>query len=175
VNALDLPEALYQKLRGHLLRDEREQVAFVFAHAEQNDDRLALSGVEAYLVPTCGLDHQSAFHISLTDSVQARIIKSAWDRGCALVEFHSHPRSHHRVKFSESDIHGLSEFVPHVRWRLRGQPYLAVVLGQFGFDALLWRQEWLEGLDVMTVGGEVHRPTGLTLKELRRNVGGTLP
>jgi hypothetical protein len=66
------------------------------------------------------------------------LIKRAWDSGTSLVEFHSHPRDRWQAMFSPSDLAGFDEFVPHCWWRLRGRPYLAVVVAQRSVDALAW-------------------------------------
>jgi hypothetical protein len=70
--------------------------------------------------------------------------------------------------FSPSDLFGLDEFVPHVRWRLKGIPYLAVVLGASDFDALVWRSRSPEPLGSVRVGSRRLEPTGLTFQSLRQ-------
>jgi hypothetical protein len=39
-----------------------------------------------------------------------------------------------------SDLLGFEEWVPHVRWRLQGRPYAALVCAGETWDALAWRQ-----------------------------------
>ena len=91
----------------------------------------------------------------------------AWDKKLALGEFHSHPGGLWRAQFSASDIYGLDEFVPHVRWRLRGQPYFAIVVAPSDFDALIWRTPQAEALKEFQVGDRVLTPTGLTISSPR--------
>src|SRR5207249_9382808 len=93
--------------------------------------------------------------VELTDEARARIIKTAWDTGTSPVEFHSHPGDYCGAMFSPIDMYGFSEYVPHCRWRLRGRPYLAVVVSPAGMDALAWT-----GGDGTSVGLEAIRPDG---------------
>lgn len=158
---------MHDRLWGHLLQGKDEQVAFVFADVTLDDDGVAFRGREIYLVPPSELLVQRAFHVSLTDDAQASIIKLAWDKQLAMVELHSHTDSSWPAQFSPSDLSGLEDFVPHVRWRLRGQPYLAIVVGPSGFDALVWRDDVTEALDELAVGDQMLSPTGLTLAALR--------
>lgn len=83
------------------------------------------------------LEYRNEFHVSLKDHVRPRIIKWAWDSNASLVEAHSHG-SFGIATFSPSDLSGFEEWVPHVRWRLRGAPYAAIVTGLEAFDGLSW-------------------------------------
>lgn len=90
-------------------------------------------------LPLCRDDYveQAEDYLELTDAARARVIKAAHDHGGCLVELHSHPSSRPAC-FSLADLAGLREFVPHVRWRLNGKPYLALVFGTTSFDGLAW-------------------------------------
>jgi hypothetical protein len=66
---------------------------------------------------------------------------------------------------------GFQEWVPHIMWRLRQRPYVAVVVTPDSFDALVWqagdqvmRPRGLHSL-VLDDGREL-RPTGETLRLL---------
>lgn len=171
-NRLVIGAPEYGAVRRHLLQNRLEQVAFVFAQAEATGDGVHFRADDYYLVPPEDFDVQSEFHVSLTDEAQARIIKMAWDRRAALVDIHSHPRGGPRVKFSPSDLAGFGDFVPHVRWRLKGQPYLALVVAPSSFDALVWSTGAdVEPLAALEAGRRTHLPTNLTLAELRRADG----
>jgi hypothetical protein len=96
------------------------------------------------------------------------LIKRAHDLGTCLVEFHSH-LGHGPAAFSWSDVTGLADFVPHVRWRLKGRPYAAVVVTKNSFDALAWvtpspDPDSLEGI---LVGHDLKRPTNRSLTSWR--------
>lgn len=135
---LDLPGRLQQQLWAHLLQNDVEQVAFVFAAVDTGGNVTVFRTQDAYLAPPEDFEVQNDYHVELTDEARARVIKRAWDTGTALVEFHSHPGDQWLAMFSPSDLAGFAEFVPHCRWRLRGRPYLAVLVNPRSVDALAW-------------------------------------
>jgi hypothetical protein len=66
-------------------------------------------------------------------------------------------------------MYGLAEFVPHCRWRLRGLPYLAVVVSPAGADALAWTDASGQpvGLTAIRVSGRrAVVPTNQTINDL---------
>lgn len=138
--SLSLSEQLDTALASHLASGDVEQVAFLFS--EPYDGQSSLNVVGFYPVPPDGFDFQSDYHVALTDAVRATVIKRAWDCGGCLIEAHSHEHAG-PVGFSRSDLSGFADWVPHVRWRLRRRPYIALVFGHETFDALVW----LDGLD----------------------------
>jgi hypothetical protein len=138
---LDLQRGLRAQLWVHLLQNDVEQVAIVFAAVDAQADAIVFRTKEVYLATPDDFEIHSGYHIELTDEARARIIKQAWDTGTTPVEFHSHPGDAGDLwpaMFSASDMYGFSDYVPHCRWRLRGRPYLAVVVSNNGFDALVW-------------------------------------
>ena len=172
-NELHIEPEAYERVVDHLLKNGTEQVAFAFA-----DVTVAAAGVvfrvsDLYLVPPDEFQFQSGYHISLTDDGFARVIKMAWDKQAALVDFHSHVSDYYPAQFSPSDLYGLREWVPHIWWRLKGKPTLAVVVSPSSFDALVWRLSPTEpeALDPLHVGSQIKTPTGLTLRALERSRG----
>lgn len=167
---LGAPRPAHEALWRHLLPRPKapEEAAFVFAiqESDQGDDRYRY--VEWYPVPSGGFASRSSVHFELTDEVRARVIKRAHDLGASLVELHSHTGSW-PASFSVSDIMGFREFVPHVRWRLKGRPYLAVVVTRSGFDAVVWANgpDMPSPLDGIVVKTDLFRPTGLTRWDFR--------
>lgn len=171
-------------LRSHLLQNDVEQAAIAFARpvgrkvasgdavwADGPGSRV-LHVVETYCCTEADFSFQSAFHIALTDEAEARLIKRAWDLKAAFVELHSHvgfhsPKSTALVtaRFSPSDLSGFEEFVPHVRWRLRGAPYVAIVVTDAEFDAMVWDGESKlpMALVAVDVDGDALTPSGRTL------------
>lgn len=164
---LSLPAEIYARLSDHLSSTEMEQVAFLFTEPPAPDG--ALRATEIYCVPPDGFEFQSGYHVALTDDMRAHVIKRAWGRGGTLVEVHSHSDGP-PVWFSLSDLHGFEDWVPHVRWRLHGRPYIALVFGGDGFDALVW-----EGTDgapsplagIAVDGDELRLPSGITYDQIR--------
>lgn len=127
------------QLRRYLLRTPRcEQGAFLFCRPSVSGGADPVFECEDWF-PLKRTDYevQAGDYLELTDAARARLIKRAHDRGVCLVESHSHPGPY-PAAFSYSDLTGLDEFVPHVRWRLRGRPYAALVFAQSGFDGLAW-------------------------------------
>ena len=161
----------------HLLQDGKEQVVAVFARVERVenavDQRVVLAAIDSYCCAPSDFKFQSSYHIELTDEVQARLIKAAWNLDCALVELHSHVGDFARPAFSPSDLDGFEEFVPHVRWRLRGKPYLAIVVTATGFDALAWTgaSTTPQTLDCIQLEDRRLQPTNYTLAALKQAPG----
>lgn len=127
------------RLRRHLLRTPRcEQGAFLFCrHSVPAGDDEVFDCEDWSALKRSDYEVQAGDYLELTDAARACLIKQAHDRSLCLVESHSHPGPY-PAAFSYSDLSGLDEFVPHVRWRLRGRPYAALVFAQSGFDGLAW-------------------------------------
>ena len=136
---LTLPEHTRQEIWSHLLPQYfiAEEAAFMFVIPEKQNGVFAFKCLEWLPVQSEGFFRQSKYHFELTDSMQASIIKRAHDLKASIVELHSHEGSL-PVSFSPTDFTGFSEFVPHVWWRLKGRPYLAVVVSSTGCDGLVW-------------------------------------
>jgi hypothetical protein len=166
----DLPPDVQNALWGHLLPEGglAEQVAFVFARADRERGDHVFRFMEWLPVHPDGLDASSPYYLELTDEMRARVIKTAYDLGATIAEFHSH-LGPWPAAFSESDRAGFDEFVPHVWWRLGGKGYLAVVVAASGFDALAWLTgpRSPEPVSAIRSGGKLLRPTGLTLEKWR--------
>jgi hypothetical protein len=71
------------------------------------------------------------------------------------------------ASFSASDVWGFHEWVPHVRWRLRGRSYAAIVTAGDTFDALAWiEREGPEQVARLEVDDNVYFATARTLPRL---------
>lgn len=172
---LRLPSKVYRDARQHLLPNDSvlEQAAFLFArYAAEGGGNAAFAYVGWLALKANDFASQNQDYLELTDAARARVIKRAHDLDTCLVELHSHPGPY-PAAFSPSDIYGFEEFVPHVRWRLKGKPYAAVVIAPSGFDALAWDDATKAPVQLHTIdtGAETLQATGLTLKwrrEVRR-------
>ena len=158
---LELRPDLYRAVWAHLLPRPWivEEAAFVFAAHKEVGGRHLMSGLDWYPVRPGGFESRSAYHLELTTETQAGVLKRAHDLGASLVELHSHSGAG-LPRFSESDLWGFEEFVPHAWWRLKRRPYAAIVAGCSGFDGLAWvdaadRPEPLAGINV---GSELLTP-----------------
>lgn len=157
-----------RQLRSHLLNGHHEQVAFLLAESRRRN-QLELLLTDIYAVPANEFEIQSSYHVTLTDDVRPKVIKWAWDHGACLVEAHSH-RGPWPAAFSPTDLDGLRDFVPHVRWRLRGSPYVALVFTERDFDALGWidSDSLPIGVEALVIDGKAKRPTNRTVEMLRK-------
>ena len=170
---LELQAGLKEELWAHLLQNDVEQVAIVFTTVEAEGDTTVFVAKDFYLATPDDFEIHSEFHVELTDKARARIIKSAWDSGTSPVEFHSHPGDYWGAMFSPSDMYGFSDYVPHCRWRLRGRPYLAVVVSPAGMDALAWIGAAGEPVGLTAIrpaGGADIVPTNRTIDNLKLEV-----
>ena len=161
MTVLSVPEHIYRSVRRHLLPwwHRAEEAAFLYAVPIED----AFEYLEWFPVPASGFASRSAYHLELNEETHARVIKRAHDLGASIVEMHSHlgwgPAS-----FSHSDLAGFREFVPHVLWRLKDLPYLAVVMTRTGFDGFAWKRgpDAPERLHGIRVGNRFLPPTGLS-------------
>jgi hypothetical protein len=155
-------------LRKHLFLGNDEQAAFGFADWDSTGT-FWITAIE--LIPPEGFAFQSAYHIELSAETQARVIKHAFDLGACLIEFHSH-RSKWPAQFSWSDFRGFEDFVPHVRWRLAGRPYAAVVFHESSFDGLAWIDKSPVQVDRIDPHGFApQRATGLSVRAIEEPYG----
>lgn len=159
----------YARITNHLRNHDTEQVIFLFFSRTATLDGDVFRVEDFYIVPSHELVHESPFHAEVSGDAQAKVIKMAWDTSLALGEIHSHPGCRRGTSFSLSDLAGFSEFVPHVRWRLKSAPYVALVFGDTDFDALAWINDpnLPEPVNVLEVGEQVYSPTGITVAELQ--------
>jgi hypothetical protein len=157
-----IPSSLAERLERHLSQGQAEQLAFMLAIW----DGPRVNVVDLRLVVSAAFDIQTPVHLSLSDDERAAVIKWAHDSDAALIEAHVHRRGD-PAQFSPSDHAGLDAFVPHVWWRLRHRPYVALVFGETTFDGLAWRSDPRspEPVTTLVVDGRPDRTsTGLTLK-----------
>lgn len=163
--SLHMPHGTWPAIQQHLFPKQAmfEEAAFVFAAAEDSQVATLLRVVEWRPVPPEGFEEQSPYFLQLTDETKAQVIKRAHDLQSSLVEVHSHPFQA-LAAFSPSDLLGFSEFVPHVRWRLKRRPYAAVVVANRTFDAFAWAGETNQArpLHAIVADGQHFHPTGAT-------------
>jgi hypothetical protein len=167
--SFEIKNAGLQQMRGDLF-GAVEHVGFFLADYDAEERRFELG--EWIAIPSEGFEFQSSYHVTLTDETIAMVLGRATAVERSLVEVHSH-LGDAGAEFSPSDIIGLREWVPQMRWRLRGRPYAAMVWEEESFDALAWIETTgAEQVGTITVnGGKAMAATGLTLAEPRRQEG----
>ena len=162
---LHLPGDVYRRIWQHLFGDGScdEAAGFLFVKHRAEGEEHIFEHIEWYPVPPEGYSVRNEFHFELADEVRAQVIKRAHDLGASIVEVHSHGGSW-PAAFSPSDQWGFREFVPHVWWRLKGRPYLAVVATRRDFDGLVWivGPEDPQPLNSIVTDGQTITPTGLS-------------
>ncbi|MGO4684536.1 hypothetical protein [Hyphomicrobium sp. 2TAF46] len=163
---LKMRAALHDELMSHLLKpdSELEQAAFVFLHEAQCSGQIMFEASDVEKLSGQDFDVQAPDYLELADSTRTRLIKKAHDAQACLLEMHSHPGPW-RAGFSASDRLGLRETVPHMWWRLKKRPYLAIVVAASGFDALVWydNPKTPRPLDALMAGDRLLKPTNFSL------------
>lgn len=124
------------KLLSHLFASEAEAGAFLLADWQPSEAEFV---VDTLLIPDEeDIAFASPYHLAISEDFVGEAIRAAWDGGRCLVEVHCHTDARWVAAFSPSDLQGLGQLVPHIRWRLRGRPYAALVFTTAGFAGLAW-------------------------------------
>lgn len=167
---VSLKDAIWYHMLTHPYGGER--LGFLFNKLIPTPTLQTLTPMDWVPMQDADLVEHSGDALEMTSEAQARIIKRAHDLEAILIEFHSHP-SDFPAAFSWVDMDGFDEFVPHVRWRLKGRPYGAVVVAKSSFDTLIWDDQLDNptSIDPFLVETEMIRPTGLTRRYPRRSHG----
>jgi hypothetical protein len=159
--------ALYAKISAHLFPPggETEEAAFLCVSPRITPEATVFEVVDSYFAVPPDFTWRDSDYLELTDEARIRLIKQAHQHGASLVEMHSH-MGPYAAAFSPSDRTGLRETVPHMRWRLKNKPYIALVFAARGFDALVWLEndKVPRPLDALLVDEKQLAPTNLSLR-----------
>lgn len=138
-SSLYIPESEFKKLREHLLPKQivAEECAFLFVNHHCIDERAVFIYEDSFFLKSSDFVFRSKYYFELKDIVRAKMIKRAHNKNFILVEVHSHIEQE-VAEFSPTDWIGFKDFVPHIIWRLKGKPYIAMVFTATGFDGLIW-------------------------------------
>ena len=166
---LEVPESEFGGVLGHL--DPRgakyESAAFLIVGCRKSAGVLHFQWCETHKLEDRDFACRASDYLELTDDTRSGLIRRAHQLGGCLVEMHSH-LGYWAAAFSEADLAGLAETVPHMLWRLQNRPYMAIVVARHGFDALVWdRPDSPMPLDQLVTGSRVLLPTNLTLQALQ--------
>lgn len=99
--------------------------------------------------------------LQLDDDVQAAALAEVKREGHTLVEVHTHPGSGSSVRFSSFDLQELPSFARYVRLKMPGRGFGALVLGESGYQGLLWSDEEPRPLTLRAVGEYLAQPSWL--------------
>lgn len=160
---IEIDKSSYQNIRNFLFQDQSEHVVFLLANPVIEPTKITFKVDKYNLIPDQDTDN-SAYDLKLKEDAQAKIIKWAWDNKACLIEIHSHPVYKVATSFSSYDLDGFEEFVPHVWWRLKGKPYIALVFGQMDYDSLAWIDNPNDSVAIegILVNGKLLKPTNNT-------------
>ena len=138
-HVLTMAPATWDRVWRHLLPDDTdtEQAAFLFCRYRAETSGTHFEVADVRLLEGADFESQRSDYIELSDDARIGLIKHAHATSTCLAELHSHPGPW-PAAFSRADRSGLLETVPHMRWRLKGAPYLAIVVATAGYDALVW-------------------------------------
>lgn len=161
MNALEIPPAISDRLLTYL-DVPTERMAFLLASPTTGTDAWAVVD-ELYLTDAVDYTYQGKHGMELDDAVRPRVLTWATRPDVALVEVHSHGHLSNKTTFSRTDLDGLNEVVPQMMWRLRGRPYVALVLGADDLDALAWSHRGQPPTlpSTVIVGQRTLTPTGI--------------
>jgi len=163
---LELTDSDYDSVMAHLLpqNSNREQAAFLFATSERTAFETKFRVIETRQLEPRDFAVQQVYYIEIHDETRAGLIKRAHDLDASLIEIHSH-LGPWPAEFSASDRHGLCETVPNMFWRLNKRPYLALVVTERDFDALVWIDDPLipRRLDALEAGKRTMMSTNRSL------------
>ena len=163
---LKMDGGLHGEIMEHLLPAcfEQEQAAFLFARSDRTDHQVLFEVIEARKLGPNDFARQEGDYLEMADSTRAGLIKQAHDLNASLIEMHSH-LGPWPAGFSYADRIGLQETVPHMWWRLKKRPYLAIVVAKTSFDALLWldNAKVPQALDALIAGDSILRPNNYSL------------
>lgn len=129
---------IWDVLYSHLFQGELEQGAFLMTRSAIQPQRVTIDAVEFHLIQPEGWTEQLEIYLEMTDEERGKIMQEARRGGYGVVDIHSHPGSGNDVWFSPSDVRGITDFAAYSKWKLPGQPYVAMVWGEESFDAVAW-------------------------------------
>lgn len=151
---LTMAEGLYDALRSHLLQDDREEVALLFAHPAAQPDLFSLIVRRWEPVPSAMLLEQCEDRFSVNSDFIVSRVKQARARGESLLLAHSHAGDPRIPHFSPADDAGERNLYPLLQTRLPGQTHGAVVMSPGGGMARFCLPDgrWVEVDEIRIVG-----------------------
>lgn len=106
------------------------------------------------------------WHLELTERTRQEILQWASDGELSLVEAHSHGKWGDPARFSPTDVANLGDWVAHLRWRLPGRTYAALVFGIETFDGVAWEPDASDPVPITRIEVETGKPWSATGRSL---------
>jgi hypothetical protein len=169
----------FEQMRKHLLRDEFEEICFLFCHVVETQSPSRLIFLADYVVildPACYLRRTRTSIVVDPRAKNALYCRFAESPYNGLINIHSHPFAHGAVRFSKTDN---DDDLREMAWQYEQLPRgkrslgqkevvytLSMVFGQNTFDARGYRPGFiptLPAIEQVRVLGETFRiltPTG---------------
>lgn len=148
--SVSFPSELFDSFVEHL-NSVPESIAFMRCPVPGEDRVFRVEELRTVDHPP--YDLRSDVHCELDDELRAEVIRWAWDSNSCLIEAHSHGLLFSPAQFSRFDLRELSNWVPHVRWRLTGRPYVALVTASKEIDGLAWIDDGPEAVELVHIDG----------------------
>jgi hypothetical protein len=148
----------------HLQRRSENAAFFLAAQSDS-----ALEIVETRLLTEDDVE-AGGWHLELTEEARLDILQWASRSELSLVEAHSHGKLGDPARFSPTDVMGLREWVSHLRWRLPGRTYGALVVGFHTFDGVAWLPEGDAPIGINSIEAKGDDPwiaTGRSIADFR--------
>lgn len=170
---LTVSSQMWDTMKGHLLADLDEHLAFILAGYALVQGEQVLLARDIVLIPDEDLESDElSYGLSLKLGRLLEVINHANRAGLALIEAHSHPFSTSQVTFSLTDTDGQREMATYLAETMPGRPYGALVLGQASVDGTVWpsgEERPASLAEIRVLGDNLTRlPAGKTSKLRRR-------
>ena len=144
-------EALYERLRAHLLKSAPdEEAAVVLAGQQQLTECMRLLVREFHPVPASGFARRSGLFLAVDPVWYGPLLKRCREEGWSFLLAHSHPFSR-GAHFSGTDDAGEQELMPRLFQRAPDRAHGSIVFGSEFVDARAWLPTDTEGLTCQRV------------------------
>jgi molybdopterin/thiamine biosynthesis adenylyltransferase len=94
---------IFEKLRRHLLRDKKEQLASVLCGLSKTNDKITFLSKEIIKAQPKDLESNSTVHVSAQKEYRKKILTRCLEGNLSVIDCHSHPFAEDKVGFSQKD------------------------------------------------------------------------
>jgi molybdopterin/thiamine biosynthesis adenylyltransferase len=154
---LRIPSSQLTDLHRTMLAASPDEAA-AFISAEPSGDALVVRSVRVFGQPHM---EPGSGPLQLREDVQAAALAAMKRAGHTLIEVHTHPNSGDDVRFSPFDLEQLPAFARYVRLKMPGRGFGALVLGERGYQGLIWSGDSPDELTLRAIGERCAQPAWL--------------